>query len=379
MAVTTGGRSAIPASLPGYAAAIDLGRCMECLGISCFFLIGPLLRRTGTQDVGPLGLACLTATSLGGPALAVGGYVLTKSPNEPATVLTGTAVALVIVVALGAWAGVAAKRRRRKHPELMAFRQSFVPPSRERRPGPRLRPAVPLRVRLAHRLRPSNWLPALWGLLKFYLAPTLVILVVLGLVLMAHDAPNARAFRDAPACQGETNLSVCVGDFTATVNGVRIASAGAGSAAISYVTGDGAINAWGGFSGNGDALASTAQEEKTAGMPIRIEVWRGAIVGAEIGGSWHWATGNPPGDTASAVFLAICLILLLLLGRYRSHLLSAASGATWRALLRDHLGQVGAAAAGYLLLIYGYWYGALLVLAALGWMAWRARRDARHW
>jgi hypothetical protein len=363
--------------LPGYAAAIDLGFCMQCLGVSCFFLLGPLLRRTGTQGVGPLGLAYLTATFLGGPALAVGGYVLSGSPNEPATVLTGTAVALVIVVALGAWAGVAAKRRYRKHPELMALRQSFVLPPRERRSGPRPRPAVPLRVRLGHRLRPSNWLPALWALLKFYLAPTLVILVVLGLILMAHDAPNARAFRDAPACQGETNLSVCVGEFTATVNGVRIASASAGSAAISYATSDGAINAWGGFSGNGAALASTAQAEETAGVPVQIEVWRGAIVGAEIGGSWHWATGNPPGDAAPAVFLAICLTLLLSLVRYRAHR-SAATGVAGRALLRDDLGQVTAAAAGYALLIYGYWFGALVALAALGWMGWRAWRNTRY-
>lgn len=163
---------------------------------------------------------------------------------------------------------------------------------------------------------------------------------------------------------------------------VRTSSPNAGSASISYVTGDGAINAWGGFSGSAEALAGTAQSEEAAGVPVQIEVWHGAIVGAEIGGSWHWADDNPPGDRVPAIFLVLSLMLLLLLVRFRAHLSASAIAAAGgmisrRALLLNDLGQVAASAAGYVLLLYGYWYGALLVLAVLGWMAWTARRNSR--
>jgi hypothetical protein len=341
-------------------------------------LLAPLLRwrqrRTGRQVLGPRGVACLIASLLGAGDLAGTGLMLTGHPNDPATVFIVAAVGLVIALALGAWAGVPTRRRTRKHPDLAALPQSPLLPARERRSTPRPRPAVPLRVRLGHRLRPANWLPVLWALLKSYLTPSLVTLVLFGLFFTAHDAPNARAFRVAPACQGETNLNVCVGEFTATVNGVRTTSPNAGSALISYVTGDDAINAWGGFSGSAGALAGTAQAEQTASTPVRIEAWRGAIVGAEIGGSWHWATGNPPGDTDPAVFLAVGLALLLLLVRYRAR---RPARATQRALLRDDLIEVAVSAAGYGLLICGYRYGALLILGALGWMAWTDWRNAR--
>jgi hypothetical protein len=382
VAVTTDGRSAIPASLPGFAVATDLGRCMECLGIGLFFLLGPLLtwrqRRVGRRVLGPLGVAGLTSAGLGSVTLAAAGFLLAGNPDEPATVLLGTAVALVVVLALGAWAGTAAKRRNRNHPELAALHRSLPVTSRERQPGPRPRPrpAVPLRARLGYRLRPSSWLPGLWALLKKYVAPALVVLVLFGLFLTVNDAPNARAFHDAPACQGETNLNVCAGEFTAVVNGVRTTSANAGSPSISYATSDGAINAWGSFPGNAEALADTAQAEETTGAPVRIEVWRQAIVGAEISGSWHWASGNPPGDKAPAVFLVLSLTLLLSLVRARAHL-STHTDAARRTLLGDDLGQITASAAGYGLLFYGHWYGALLILAVLGWMGWTARRNAR--
>jgi hypothetical protein len=389
VAVTTDGRSAVPSSLPGYAAATDLGYCMESLGVSVFFLVAPLLqwrqRRTGRQVLSPLGVAGLLAGVLTALDVAATGFMLTGHPDEPATVFTVAAVALVLPLGLGAWAGVSAKRHQAKHPELTALRQPTPLPRRERPSTPRPRPAVPLRASLGYRLRPSNWLPMLRALLKSYGTPALVVLVLLGLFFTANDAPNARAFRDAPACQGETNLNVCVGDFTAAVNGVRTTSPNADSASISYATDDGAINAWGGFSGSAEVLANTAQAEQTSGAPVRIEVWRGAIVGAEIGGSWHWATNNPPGDTPPAIFLAVSLTLLLLLIRYRAHrppraysYATARTGATQRALIRDDLGQVAASAAGYALLICGYWYGALLVAAVLGWMAWTAWRNARN-
>ena len=395
VAVTTNGRSAVPSSLPGYAAAADLGHCMESLGVSVFFLFAPLLqwrqRRTGRQVLSPLGVAGTIVGVLTALDVAATGYMLAGHPDEPATVFTVAAVALVLPLGLGAWAGVSARRHQARHPELTAGRLSTPPPPRKRQSTPRPRPAVPLRARLGYRLRPSNWLPALRTLLKSYLTPALVVLVLLGLFFTAIDAPNARAFRDAPACQGETNLNVCVGDFTAVVNGVRTTSPNANSASISYATADGAINAWGGFPGSAEALADTAQAEQTSGTPVQIEVWRGAIVGAEIGGSWHWATDNPPGDTPSAIFLAVALTLLLLRIRYRAHrpprTYSYATakretgpwtGATQRTLIRDDVGQPAASAAGYALLLCGYWYGALLVAAVLGWMAWTAWRNARN-
>jgi hypothetical protein len=392
VSVTADGRSAIPSSLPGYAAATDLGHFMECFGVSFLILLAPLgrwwLSRTGRRVLGPLGVALLIASLLIGLVVSASGLLLTQNPDEPATTFLIAAVALVIALALAAWAGAAARRRQRKHPEFAALRQRqpLPPPPRVSRssPGPRPRPVVPLRVRLSYRLRPSGWLPVLRTLLKSYLPPVLLILVLSGLFVTMNDAPNARAFHSAPACRGETNLSVCVGEFTATVNGVRTSSPDAGAASISYVTADGAINAWGGFSGSAEALADTAEAEQTARVPVRIEAWRGAIVGAEIGGSWHWATGNPPGDTPPAILLAVSLTLLLLLVRYRAHhppaiytYATAPTGATQRALLRDDLSEIAASAAGYLLLIYGYWYGALLVLGALGWMGWTAWRNAR--
>lgn len=396
VAVTTDGRSATPSSLPEYAAAADLGHCMEGLGLSSFFLQAVVLsrrqRRTGTLALGPFGVACLMTTLLGGAAVAVIGMMLGKDPSDPGAFLIATAVALVISMAVGTWFGAASRRNLRKNPGLRALRQSTSVPARERqtvsslrahpRFAPRTRPTVPLGTSLRYRLRPSVWLPSLWAQLKSCAAPALVVVVLFGLGFMASDAPNAQAFRDAPACQGETNLSVCVGDFTATVNGVRTASQNAGSASISYVTGDGAINAWGSFSGSGEALAGTAQSEETSHTSVQIEVWRGAIVGAEIAGSWHWADGNPPGDRGPAILLVLGLMLLLLLVRFRAHRLASAIAAAGgmirrRAVLLNDVGQVAASASGYVLLLYGYWYGALLIAAELGWMAWTARRNSR--
>jgi hypothetical protein len=402
VSVTANGYSATPSSLPGYAAATDLGHFMECFGVSLLILLAPLgqwrMSRTGRWVLGPLGVALLIASVLIALIISASGLLLTQNPDEPATTFIIAAVAVAVALALAAWAGAAIKRRQRKRPEFAALRHPLPAPPRIHRsspsPQPRPRPAVPLRVRLRYRLRPSGWLPVLRTLLKSFLPPALLILVLSGLFVTMNDAPNARAFQSAPACQGETNLSVCVGEFTATVNGVRTSSPSADTASISYATADGAINAWGDFAGSAEALAGTAQAEQTAGAPVRIEAWRGAIVGAEIGGSWHWATGNPPGDTPPAIFLAVSLTLLLLLIRYRAHhptatftfadtdtdtdaYLAARAGTTRRALLRDDLGEVAASAAGYVLLIYGYWYGALPILAALGWMGWTAWRNAR--
>jgi len=159
---------------------------------------------------------------------------------------------------------------------------------------------------------------------------------------------------------------VCVGKFTATVNGVRTTSPSADSADISFATSDGAINAWGDFAGSARTLGGIAQTEEVERQPVQVEARRGAIVGAETDGSWHWATGNPPGDTIPAVFLAVGLVLLLL----RVH-------RTVRQRVLSDFGQAAVAAAGCGLLVYGYWFGLLPILAVLGWMAWRAWRTRR--
>ena len=117
-----------------------------------------------------------------------------------------------------------------------------------------------------------------------------------------------------------------------------------------------------------------ASADESARTPLRIRVWRRSIVGAELGGSWHWAEGDPPGNTIPAVFLAVSFGLLLLVVRLRIHRL-AGSGANGQRLLIDDLGQVAAAAGSIVLLAYGFWPGAIPALAVLPWLglsAWRS-------
>jgi hypothetical protein len=119
---------------------------------------------------------------------------------------------------------------------------------------------------------------------------------------------------------------------------------------------------------------ATADEQ--ARTPLKIEVWRRAIVGAEFGRSWHWADGNPPGNTVPAVFLAVSFGLLLLLTRLRIHLRAGVKANSQR-LIIDDLGQVTAAAGAVVLLAYGFWPSAILALAALLWLGHSARRSAQ--
>ena len=86
---------------------------------------------------------------------------------------------------------------------------------RQQHPLPQQQPAPSIRLRAA--LRHLYRIPKLWSCLSVALAVALLILLVSSMV----NAFNIRAFRDASACQGENNLSVCVGKFTGYVNGVR--------------------------------------------------------------------------------------------------------------------------------------------------------------
>jgi hypothetical protein len=227
------------------------------------------------------------------------------------------------------------------------------------------------------RLRAASWARVLGVRAAAGLAPMLTVAVVFGVFLTSQDGPPARAFRHAPACVGETNLATCIGDFTAVINGVRRPTNGRNSADVSYATWDGAINAWATFDGDSSVLARTAEADKSGRTPLTVKVWRGSIVGAELGGSWHWAEGNPPGDTIPAVFLAVSFALLLLAVRLRIHR-RARSRADSKRLLIDDVGQGAAAAGSIVLLAYGFWTGAILALAVLLWLGLSARQSVRR-
>lgn len=202
--------------------------------------------------------------------------------------------------------------------------------------------------------------------------PVLLTLgVIFGVILTSHDGPAARAYRDAPACAGETNLDSCTGDFTAVVNGVRTPVNGAGSFAVAFTTSDGVINTWATF--DGIALAPTARADEAAETPLTIRVWRRSIVGAQLGGSWHWADGNPPGNTNPTILLAVSCGLLLLLVRIRIHRRPSVT-VDQQGLVADDLGQAALAAGGTVLLALGFWPGAILVLGALAWLGMSVRR-----
>jgi hypothetical protein len=276
------------------------------------------------------------------------------------------------------------RRQRRTGTRVSASRSAAV---RQSRPKPvsvrqqhplqqqQAAPSIRLRATLGRLYR----LPKLGSYLSGALAVALLILLVSSMV----NAFNIRAFRDAPACQGENNLSVCVGNFTGYVNGVRTSPQNTGTAEISYATADGVINNWGNFSGNGQALADTAKAEETARAPITIEVWKDGIVGAEIGATWHWTSGNPPSRTLSVVFLAAFVALELLLIRCRAHLRARSSRGSGikvgrRRLALEDVCQVGVSAVGIWLLLSAYWWGGLFIVGVAGWACytlWQTKRS----
>ena len=208
----------------------------------------------------------------------------------------------------------------------------------------------------------------------------LTVGVLFGILLTVQDGPPARAYRQAPACVGEANLATCVGDFTATINAVRTGSQSGNSnyADVSYVTGDGVINTWATFDGNGSDLARAADADENQRTPLTIKVWRGSIVGADLGGTWRWAENNPPGDAVPSVFLGVSFALLLLWVRVRIHRRSGSlARAGRRRLLLEDLAQPLTAAAATVLLAYGFWPGAIVALASLVWLALSVRRSTR--
>jgi len=276
------------------------------------------------------------------------------------------------------------RRQRRKETSVPASRSAAVRHSRPkpvsvRKQHPSQQQQVARSIRLRAALGHLYRHPKLWSYLSGALAVALLVLLISSMV----NAFNVRAFRDAPACQGENNLSVCVGNFTGYVNGVRTSPQDTGTAEISYATADGVINNWGNFSGNGQALADTAKSEETALAPITIEVWKDGIVGAEIGTRWYWTSGNPPSGILSVVFLAVFVALELLLIRRRAHLRARSSRgsgikAVRRRLALEDVCQVGVSAVGIWLLLSAYWWGGWFIVGVAGWACynlWQTKRS----
>jgi hypothetical protein len=302
--------------------------------------------------------------------LMIGGFVLGGKASRLRPDLAGTGAALLVVAGVSVWLGVTAGRRNPRKPANLGVGAPDLPP------GPRVR--MPrTRVPLRARLRPAMWIPGLRAVASRWVATLLTVAVLFGVLLTVHDGPAARAYRDAPVCVGETNLATCRGEFTAMVNGVRSdPQAGSNYADVAYATSDGAINAWGRFDGDGSALARAAQADEKQRMLLTIAVWRGSIVGAELGPAWHWAQGNPPGNAIPAAFLAVSFALLLLWVRLRIHRRQARmrTQADDQSLIIDDICQLAAAAGAVVLLAYGLWPGAILALATLVWLGLSAKR-----
>lgn len=385
VSVVTGGRSEVTSSVPETTLARDLSGSEEAGGVGVFFVFGALAirrerRAGGTQPLTrPVLAAALSALVLGGIVVLFAGIALGGKPSRLGPDLAATGAALVVVLGLSAWVGIAVRRRARESPANLARAQGLANDAHSAH-TPALPTELPTRTArtpLRTRMHPANWARVLGARAAAYLPALLTVAVLFGVFLTSQDGPAARAFRHAPACVGETNLATCVGDFTAVINGVRAPANGANGADVSYATHDGAINTWVAFDGDTAAIVRMASADENARTQLRIRVWRRSIVGAELGGSWHWAENNPPGNTVPAVFLAVSFALLLLVVRLRIHR-RPVSGADSQRLLIDDLCQVTAAAGSIVLLAYGFWPGAILALAALLWLGQSARRSTQR-
>jgi hypothetical protein len=376
VSVVTDSRSEATATVPQTAFAKDLGQCAELGGAGIFMVLGAAAirrnRRVGQQPITrPVVVAVLLALGLGAFVVLVGGFALGGKPSRLGPDAAATGAALVVVFALSAWLGITVRRRNHRDPGAFPASAPVAPIAAARRTP---RPAMPLRVRL----HPAAVGPVLLRRAAIWTPVLLTVAVLFGVFLTTMDGPPARAYRHAPACAGETDLATCVGDFTATVNGVRTDSQSNDNnyANVSYVTGDGVINTWATFDGNGSDLARAAEADENQRTPLTIKIWRGSIVGADLGGTWHWAENNPPGDAVPSVFLGVSFALLLLWVRVRIHRRSGSlPQADRRWLLVEDVTQPVAAACATLLLAYGFWPGAIVALASLAWLALSVRRS----
>ncbi len=396
VSVRTDGRSEATVGVPETALARDLGNGEEAGALGMFLLFTAWAIRWKRDKNGmqprPVLAGALVAAVLGGIVVAFGGIALGGKPSRLGPDLAGTAAGLAAVLAFSVWAGFRTWDRRFGADLRLGQGVTDGPAHAldSTSSSPAVHPptlAVPAHTRatttaarLPRRQLPrASWGRALGAFAVAFIAPGLTVAVLFGIAFTSHDGPAARAYRRAPACVGETNLATCAGDFTAEVNGVRSPANGADFAAVSYATEDGAINAWAQFDGNAAAIARAAEADMNARALLRIRVWRQSIVGAQLGGSWHWADGNPPGNAIPAVFLTVSFASLLLVVRSRVHRRARpAIAEVRRRLLIDDAGQTTLAAGSVVVLAYGYWPGAILALAALLWLGLSARTSARR-
>lgn len=385
VSVATEGRSEVTTSVPDTALAADVGNSEAAGGVGVLFVLGAwAIRRNGRPGgtkvlTRPLFAAVLPALLLGGMVVMFGGIALGGKPSRLGPDLATTGGALVAVLGLSAGLAIRAMRRASQRPANLAHAQGMasdahilytsVSPT-----APRARMA---RLPLWARMHPTNWARVLGARASAYIPMLLTAAVLFGVFLTIHDGPPARAFRHAPACVGETNLATCAGDFTAVINGVHGPANGANFADVSYVTTDGAINTWARFDGHAATLVRLATADENARTPLRIRVWRRSIVEAELGGTWHWAQGNPPADTFPAVFLSVSFGLLVIVVRLRIHR-RAVPWENSQRLLIDDLGQAAAAAGSIVLLAFGFWPGAILALAVLLWLGVSVRQSTQR-
>src|ERR1700722_10197014 len=370
VSVLTDGRSEVTVSVPDTALARDLGNGEEAGAVGMFLLvtawgIGRNRRDAGVQRLRPWPAAALTILLLGSIVVAFGGIALGGRPSRLAPDLAATGAGLAVVLGLSVWVGLKTRARGfdAGHGPLPPAPAHTHPARTAAQPRTRLHPPAGVRVLGAY--------AAAWR------GPALTVAVLFGVFFTSYDGAAARSYSRAPACAGEANLATCAGDFTAEVNGVRAPANGADFAPVSYATEDGAINTWAKFDGNAAAIARAASADMRARTLLRIRVWRQSIVGAQLGGRWQWADGNPPGTMIPAVFLAVSFAALLLAVRLRVHRRARSDTAAGRVeLLTDDAGQAIAAATAVVLLAYGFWPGAILALAALLWLRFFAGRSA---
>ena len=378
VSVSADGRTASTAGAPEIAAVKHLGESEQAAGGGVFFILGALaIRRNRTFGrravIRPRIAAFVTAACLGAIVVFAGGSELGGQPSRLGLDLALTGAGLVAVAGLSVWLGISAQRRYSAHPQLTAP-LPLVPRTQ--------RPATGVRAGQGGRLlrtlsQPARWIPAVRAMATVWPPVLLTVAVFMGAFITVHDGPAARAFRDAPACIGERNLATCTGDFTAVVNGIRTPAQNVNQADVSYVTDDGVINTWAEFDGDGSMLARAAQTDENQRIPLTIDVWRRLIIGAQLGSSWHWAQGDPPGDTIPAAFLAVSYAALLLLVRLRVHRRTRARGPARSRLFLDDIGQLAAGAGAIALLAYGFSAAAILMVAVMVWVGLSARRAGK--
>ena len=376
--VSAGRFSSQTANVPATATARALGTAEIALGVGAFFLLGGIAarRRRNNRTIPvatPTGAAAILAVALGSLVIIATGVFLSGDTASLGSNLTATAVALAVVAALAVWLGVSVRHRNRARlagvtPETPA---SVTPPAVSEPSLPRP-PHLPARMRLPARTRlhPRRWRTGFRSVAALWLLPVLTVGVLFGVFRTAPDGAAARAYREAPACAGEADLASCAGDFTAVVNGVRSPVQGQSSfPEVSFVTAGDAINAWATFDTGGNGLSRVAASDQLNRTLLVIKVWRRTVIGADLGGRWLWAENDPPGDAIPAIFLAVCFTVLLLVVRVRAHVLARRGAQSSRRLLVEDAGQAAAGAFAIALMALGFWPGAVVMLAVLGWCA----------